>query len=36
MTQQDRGAFWENRFAATESYVFGEAPNAFLYRRRIG
>lgn len=30
MTQQDRAAFWENRFAATENYVFGEAPNAFL------
>jgi hypothetical protein len=30
MVQQDRAAFWETRFARTEHYVFGEAPNAFL------
>jgi SAM-dependent methyltransferase len=25
--------FWQSRFAATEDYVFGEAPNAFLAAR---
>lgn len=30
MTELGRAAFWESRFAATEHYVFGEAPNAFL------
>ncbi len=30
MAQLPRAEFWEQRFAATEDYVFGEAPNAFL------
>lgn len=29
-TQIPREIFWERRFAATDEYVFGEHPNAFL------
>ncbi len=30
MSDTSREAHWENRFASTEDYVFGVAPNAFL------
>ncbi|MGC9269189.1 SAM-dependent methyltransferase [Acidiphilium sp.] len=30
MSEATREARWESRFAATEDYVFGTAPNAFL------
>ena len=30
MSDTSREAFWDNRYAATEDYVFGVAPNAFL------
>ncbi len=30
MAAPSRAAFWEARYAATDDYVFGEAPNTFL------
>ncbi|GAN81661.1 SAM-dependent methyltransferase [Acidocella aminolytica] len=30
MPELSRGQFWEQRFAATDTYIFGETPNAFL------